>query len=578
MNVECFSCAGGMAEGFRRAGIEFKFAFDYMRDHCESYHANLGHRPICMDVRDLLRMAEAGLVSPSDIDLFVADPPCTPWSRAGLRKGTSDERDMIEDTCELIRLLRPRAYLIGNVPGLDDSKNWPVVQRVIGGLAKYGYCVADFAALNAVNYGTPQQRTRPFWFGHLDGPCIQWPAPTHADPKTLTTYTLPGFEALRPWITVRQAIGHLSKKDRGRPVRLRKRSQNSKQHGSVQDKPARVVGTSNLSDGNVLLFNDRHPPADLDAPSPAITAKERGPGGQLVSSRDRTEFEGGYTPSTWDEPAHAVLRNTHGDGSVLVLREEIVVSKKHPALKPDAPSTTVRGGGNGHSAPALVYDEHHPPMNIDQPANVVRAGDGKGATRAVRLRSDDDEGAIVEYTSKHPPHEIDQPALTLSASDGGGSKNAMRTRDLGRTGQGMRRGKPDKPSATVTSKASRVGAGAGQVVEWFDRGEWSERPSTVVQSDPRLAPPGHHDENYRTRSLETAIVLSEKAAALLQGFPESWVFKGSSKKARWSQIGQAMPPQLSEAVGRSVAEQRRRTREPEAEIPSSLATGKLTVV
>lgn len=557
MNIELFSCAGGMAEGFRRAGIEFDFAFDFAADHCASYEKNIGHRPICMDVRDLLRVAKASLVCTGDLDLFVADPPCTPWSRAGLRKGTEDERDMLEDTCDLIRILRPRAYLIGNVPGLDDMKNWNIVQRVIGGLSKYGYCTADFAALDAVFYGTPQRRVRPFWFGHLDGPCIRWPEPTHCEPSQLATLTLPGLHELKPWITCRQALGHLPEKELGRPVRLRRRSCNSSQHGSVHDKPARVVGTSNLSDGNVLLsdsskhpaieddspsttvrgggnghaapalvlkrssrptggdgvlVSDRHPPAELDLPSPTMGAKQRGQAGQLLkTSRERAPFEGGYTPSTLDAPAHAVVKNTHGDGAV------------------------------------LLYDVHHPPHDIDSPSNVIRAGDGQGGNRAMRL------------TPNVAPKVKGRP----------------RKRDQGRPGQGMRVGSAETPSKTVTSKASRVGAGESHVIEW----PW-DRPSTVIAADEHIAPPGHHDEHWDggTRSVEGAVVLSEKAAAILQGFPETWCFEGKTKKARWNQIGQAMPPPLAHAVGRAVADQRKATRQISDAPPPSLATGKLTVV
>jgi site-specific DNA-cytosine methylase len=604
MNIECFSCAGGMAEGFRRAGIEFHFAFDFAKDHCESYARNIGHKPVCIDVRDLLRLARAGLFGSLDaamrpsIDLFVADPPCTPWSRAGLRKGTADERDMLEDTCELIRLLRPRAYLIGNVPGLDDSKNWSIVQRVIGGLSKHGYCTADFAALDAVNYGVPQHRVRPFWFGHLDGPCIQWPEPTHCDPEQLTTLTLPGLAELKAWVTCRQALGHLPPHELGRPVRLRRRACNGKQHGSVHDRPARVVGTSNLSDGNVLLadsskhpalspdepattvrgggdhghsapplvlLNEKHPPADLDRPSPVVTAKPRGPGGQLMNdpaaprarkprkSRSETPFEGGYTPSELDAPAKAVVKNTHGNGAV------------------------------------LKYDLHHPPHDIDKPANVIRAGDGQGGNRAMRVASAVVAATLsageveIEMDPKHPPHDADAPANLIRASDGGGSGSVLRQskrrkRDEGRPGQGMRVGKADTPGKTVTAKASRVGAGESHVLEW----PW-DRPSTVVAADDRLAPPGHHDENWDggTRSVEGAVVLSEKAAAILQGFPADWHFEGRTKKARWSQIGQAMPPPLAHAVARSVAAQMRAARDRDANKdlpPPSLATGKLTVV
>lgn len=534
INIEIFSCAGGMAEGFRRAGVHFDFAFDFTRDHCDSYEANIGHRPVCMDVRDLLRMAKGGMVG-GPVDLLVGDPPCTPWSRAGKRMGTEDERDMIEDTCELIRILRPRAYLIGNVPGLDDSKNWHIVQRVIGGLQKYGYCVADFAALDAVNYGTPQRRTRPFWFGHLDGPCIQWPKPTHCERSELATETLPGFERLQPWITCREAFtaAGLADSELGRPVKLRKRSQNSNQHGSVPDKPARVVGTSNLSDGNVLLFNTHHPPNDPDAPSRTIGAKSRGNGPQSMLTRH-------------DVP-----------------------DRNHDADQPARSITTQHRWANNGS---LVYDLHHPPGDIDKPSNVVRAGSGGGATRTVRT------------SSKHPPSEIDDPAMTVKASDGGGSKRAMRTgkpraRDTGRPGQGMRVGKPDVPSKTITGKAARVGAGESHVLEW----PW-DVPATTVQADNRIAPPGHHDENWNDGLLsqEGAIVLSEVAATVLQGFPKDWKFLGKTQKARWSQIGQAMPPPLSHAVATSVVAQRKAADavldNPDTEIASSLATGKLTVV
>lgn len=372
INLELFSCAGGMAEGFRRAGIHFDMAVDFAEDHCDSYTKNIGHRPIRMDVRDLVRMVRLGWCV--EVDLFVADPPCTPWSRSGKRLGTEDERDMLVDTCELIALLKPRRYLIGNVPGLDDAVNWNVVQRVIGGLGAHGYCVADFASLDAADYGVPQHRVRPFWFGHLDGPCVRWPKPTHCDPRKLATESLFDSERLAPWITCRDALGHLTGGDLGRPVRLKWKAE---------------------ADG---LPNHR--------------------------------------PSTADEPAKTITRNTHSDGCLL----SVTASSKHPPSKPDAPANTVLG------------------------------------------------------------------------SDGGGSKRTL---------------------------------------EW----PWN-RPATTIHSDPRIAPPGHHDENaFANASQPNAIVLSERAATILQGFPESWVFNGDTQKTRWSQIGQAMPPPLAAAVARAVVEQ-----------------------
>lgn len=386
-----------MAEGARRAGLEIAMSFDWSEDACDSYEANHGHRPIQLDVDELLHMARVGW-RPEPIDLLIADPPCTPWSRAGKRQGTADKRDMLEATVELVELLRPRAYLIANVPGLDDSPNWPVVQRTIGGLSSAGYCVVDFARLDAADYGVPQHRVRPFWFGHLDGPCLTWPARTHGAGADLVA--LPGIAPLLPYVTCRAALQHLSTEDLGKPIRLRQRDCSTDQHGSVPDKPARTVGTSNLSDGNVLVS--------------------------------------GPTP------------------------------RRHPRHRTSSTAAPARTMTNGH---ALLVHARHPVSKADKPSYVVTTkGDGRGA-----------QGACVVWP-------------------------------------------------------------------W----PW-DRPSTTVTTRDVVPPPGHHPESGSILSQPGAIKLSEKAAAILQGFPETWRFCGRTKAARWDQIGMAMPPGLAEPVFRAIA-------------------------
>lgn len=448
-----------MGEGFRRAGVVFDMSVDFMEDHCDSYEANLGHRPVRMDAVDLLRMVKLGWTV--EVDLLVADPPCTPWSRFGKRLGTNDERDMLEVTCSLIAALRPRRYLIGNVPGLDDGVNLHVVQRHIGGLAKHGYCTADFARLNAASYGVPQHRWRPFWFGHRFGPCISWPLPTHGDPDDATVHSpFPGM-GLIPWVTCRQALGHLSAEDLGRPVRMRKRSQNGKQHGSVASRPARVVGTSSLSDGNVISLDSRHPPSYAD--EPAVTVRGSDGGGSRRAMK-MSRHDSPVHTSNIDEPARALTTQCRAPGHA----STIVLNEKHS------------------SATFLL--------------------DGEATAKA-----------------KRPP-----------STKGHQSERVMAA---------------DSPSTCVQAREDRVGSGS-PVLEW----PWN-RPATTVTARPGLAPPGHHDENFAIMSLPDAIILSEEAAKLLQGFPEDWEFIGETKKARWSQLGQAMPPALAHAVATSVVRQ-----------------------
>lgn len=606
MDIEIFPCAGGMGEGFRRAGIEFDLMIEIEKEHCDSYEKNLGHRPTQMDARSFHELLTMGWRPPKPVRLLVADPPCTPWSRAGKRQGMDDPRDMLWGTCEIIKLLEPEVYLIGNVPGLDDGPNLPIVQRTIGALSKLGYCTADFARLDAANYGVPQHRHRPFWFGHKRGPCIQWPSPTHGDPDELRDQmTIPGIEALIPWVTCKQALGHLSLEELGRPIKLRRREANSKQHGSVEERPARTVGTSNLSDGNVILNPDqpragkRGKPkkgqgdrvGNLDAPSATITrnggSAGRGPhsqfsltspepraGGPRARDRDRVpqsarvnnpdapsatltakaarKGQGAHSVmpnftiqdrrggkeglNTLDAPSHAVLRNTHGNGSILLIND------KHRPPSADEPSNTIRGGGSGHSAPPVVIEgllenNKHPFAAPDEPS----------PTMGNKPR----QSQVIQFDPKHPPSSADGPAMTQRATDGGGNARAM---------------------------------------TW----PW-DRPSTTVLADERLGPPGHHDEDYRILTTEgDGIVISEKAAAILQGFPDvatckcdrivipqpwaptvtandrcskcgerytisMWQFLGATKKVRWSMLGQAMPAPLAHAVAASVVQQIERT-------------------
>lgn len=436
--LEMFPCSGGMAEGFRRAGITFDWAFDIAKEHCDSYERNLGHRPVQMDVRDLLRMAQGGWRPCSSkqyeglatqLDLVVADPPCTPWSRAGKRKGVDDPRDMLSETCELIQLLRPRAYLIGNVPGLHDATQWHHLQRALAPLRKAGYCIADYVTLDAADFGVPQHRVRPFWFGHLAGPCISWPLPTHGDSSG--NRELAGMELL-PWVTCRAALEHLPLEQLGRPVRLRRRE--NARLGRIDEAAGTV--TAGGRGAQSILVNDRHSPASPASPAPTLGAKIRGQAGQVLDLR--------------------------------------APKSNHPISRPDEPSFVVKTNGGRASQAGSMLD--------------------------LRVRT------------VRPHHRTDA----------------------------------ERPSRTLTSAGNGDDAA---LLDW----PWN-RPSTTVCGRDTIPPPGHHPESGSILSLPNAVVLSELAATILQGFPESWTFMGATKTARWSQLGQAMPPPLAHAVARSVAD------------------------
>ena len=339
-----------MALGFRRAGIEFDMAIDYDNDARSSYSLNMGHVPENINVKTTFPSLVRRLAK-EKISLLVADPPCVSWSYSGKKEGMTDPRDCLMETCALIARLKPKAWLLANVPGLDSKKNIRIVDDLIKPLP--GYC--SYARLNAADFGVPQIRRRPFWVGFQSERAraeFRWPTPSHAK---------------EAWVTCRQALGHLPLEGLGRPI--------------------------------VLRWN--------------------GPD---------------HRPSCADEPAKTLSTNPNSDGAVLVAERD-----------------------------------------------------------------------------RHKPN------------------------------------KADAPGACVTTGA-RAGKG-GNTLEW----PW-DRPSTTVQSDPRLGLPGHHDpEIPNSQHGPNAIVLSEKARLILQGFPEDWIVCGKTKGSRDSQIGQAMPPAMAEAVAREIA-------------------------
>ncbi|HUW03054.1 MAG TPA: DNA cytosine methyltransferase [Acidimicrobiales bacterium] len=94
-----------------------------------------------------------------------------------------------------------------------------------------------------------------------------------------------------------------------------------------------------------------------------------------------------------------------------------------------------------------------------------------------------------------------------------------------------------------------------------DAGEdWSHlRPSTTVQGDPRIWPPGHKvnqtdrdrhadaDERYGDRAGKKARRVTIEEAGVLQGFPARFPWQGT-KTSQFRQCGNAVNPQVAEAV------------------------------
>lgn len=91
------------------------------------------------------------------IDILTAGYPCQPFSHAGYRKGTDDERHIFPYILEAISILRPRWVVLENVRGHLSLG----LKEVLQGLASEGYD-ARWQLVRASDVGAPHQRARIF--------------------------------------------------------------------------------------------------------------------------------------------------------------------------------------------------------------------------------------------------------------------------------------------------------------------------------------------------------------------------------------------------------------------------------
>ena len=96
------------------------------------------------------------------IDILTGGFPCQPFSAAGLRKGTEDERHLWPSMLRIIREVKPR-YVVGeNVRGLLSWTGGLVFEQVCTDLEAEGYEVTP-VLLPACGKNAPHRRDR-IWF------------------------------------------------------------------------------------------------------------------------------------------------------------------------------------------------------------------------------------------------------------------------------------------------------------------------------------------------------------------------------------------------------------------------------
>jgi DNA (cytosine-5)-methyltransferase 1 len=208
--VELFAGAGGLAMGVGLAGFKPLAVVEWDHWACDTVRENQRRGyPLVADwplhEGDVRAVDWSGI--PQDIELLAGGPPCQPFSMGGKHRAHDDHRDMFPPTVEIVRRLRPKAFILENVKGLTRSSfanyyqyillqlEFPEVTRGTGedwrghfarlqservsGRAHgrdLTYNVVP-TLVNAADYGVPQRRERVFIVGFRADLGIDWSFP-----------------------------------------------------------------------------------------------------------------------------------------------------------------------------------------------------------------------------------------------------------------------------------------------------------------------------------------------------------------------------------------------------------------
>ena len=154
-----------MTAGLKDAGYQVIAAVEIDKDAVATYKANHPRvRVFRIDIKDLpaRRVMKSLGLQPGELDLLAGCPPCQGFSTLTTLNGSIDvddpRNDLINDYVRFVRVMRPKALLMENVPGLLRD---PRMADVLETLELLGYPVkSGTRVVDAAGFDVPQHRRR----------------------------------------------------------------------------------------------------------------------------------------------------------------------------------------------------------------------------------------------------------------------------------------------------------------------------------------------------------------------------------------------------------------------------------
>lgn len=167
LHLDLFSGIGGFALATEMVWRDVEHVFVEYDPYCQKIlRKHWSKAEIHGDIREFVAEARKKSSLPKPY-ILTGGFPCQPFSQAGRRRGTEDDRYLWGEMFEAITIFKPRWVIAENVSGLVTWNEGLVLETVCTDLEREGYEVQPFV-IPACAVGAPHRRDRVWIVAHAE--------------------------------------------------------------------------------------------------------------------------------------------------------------------------------------------------------------------------------------------------------------------------------------------------------------------------------------------------------------------------------------------------------------------------
>lgn len=153
--VETFAGAGGMTEGFEKAGMDTLIGYEIDESACQTFRKNIPAPCLQEDLTEY--KPKDAPIDKEQVDVVTGGPPCQDFSVANYYSRGGERTNLVFVFAEWVRHFEPEFFVMENVAGITSVDD--VFDELLDEFYQMDFNI-DYRVINAKDCGAPQSRNR----------------------------------------------------------------------------------------------------------------------------------------------------------------------------------------------------------------------------------------------------------------------------------------------------------------------------------------------------------------------------------------------------------------------------------